>query len=431
MSRNLSTEYLQEINKIHGDDPLVTLYDVTLDSSTVQRYIAYSEGQTYDSNSYTPWPIARQEIVEEVGGTINTLKISVSNVTRAAQSWLEDNDLIGNLVVIRILPLSLVSSIDEDDVIAYEWAIIGAVADDANVTFELGQADITGSVIPRRRLLRTRCRYVYRDSTTCNYPSDRFGGDSDQDLLTGGDGAKLAGWTVHKTDRSTAWDINQTNAGEVTCTTANSGGFLDASTDAPVMWKGTSGEFTTGFDFWAEVVDLTDPVHTPGAGFNIASLLAWDLGDPSVWQAYWIQRQESNNYFWHVRWSTSGKSTSTTVRSTGSLDQPFIRMTHDGSGIMGFYAKANESDAWGTELYENTTGSPLTNFTLHPANVDTLRLGLMFWSTADSNQTQRVAQWIVSSGGFASCDFGLSTENGCVAHNNTHRYGGTPRILRV
>lgn len=86
--------------------------------------------------------------------------------------------------------------------------------------------------------------------------TDLFGLSTQQDILTGGDGAKLYGWNLLNGASADAIDVNITNAGALTinCNAVNSS-FDSATPNAPYVYKNVDSEL---FVIEADFSDTSD-----------------------------------------------------------------------------------------------------------------------------------------------------------------------------
>lgn len=130
-------------------------------------YTSWAEDVTYDSVTYTRFPIKHQFLGENVEGEIGGVEVMVGNADRTISSYLEDYDLRGKKVTI-----TMVFKADLDDADAN----IGAVyyidsygANETTVTFKLTSVmDVLNIELPLGSFNRNHCRWDFK-STECGY----------------------------------------------------------------------------------------------------------------------------------------------------------------------------------------------------------------------------------------------------------------------
>ena len=149
--------YLYLIEKYDGinDLPLAE-YDTDID---------------YDGVTYTKFPIKHQEIGENTQGEIDTLIVSVSNVNRSIQAYLENNDFRGKKVTVKLIWANQKN--DTDAYIDFIYYIDNYTASETSVDFTLSSKyDVIDLTLPMEIFNRNYCRWKFK-SAECGYP---FGG---------------------------------------------------------------------------------------------------------------------------------------------------------------------------------------------------------------------------------------------------------------
>ena len=166
--RTLDSTFTQEKNA-QSNEPvfLYTIYDYD-GASTNLCYAAYSQNITYDSQEYVRFPITHESIPESTGGEIGNVIVTLSNVSRLIQAYLESYDFRRKKVVIRQVWANQLA--DTDAYMDDTFYIDSYTADQNNVTFTLtSKFDILSVNLPARKYLRNYCGWKTLGCTECGY----------------------------------------------------------------------------------------------------------------------------------------------------------------------------------------------------------------------------------------------------------------------
>jgi lambda family phage minor tail protein L len=121
----------------------------------------------YDGITYTKFPIKHDEIGENTQGEIDTFRVSVANVNRIIQAYLESYDLRGKKVTITLVWANQLN--DTDANIDFIYYIDNYTANENTVEFVLSSKyDIIDLTLPRGVYNRNYCRWKFK-STECGY----------------------------------------------------------------------------------------------------------------------------------------------------------------------------------------------------------------------------------------------------------------------
>jgi lambda family phage minor tail protein L len=121
----------------------------------------------YDGVPYTKFPIKHDEVSENSQGEIDTLRVTVANVNRAIQAYLEGYDLRGKKVIITLVWANQLS--DADANIKFIYYIDNYTATQDAVEFVLSSKyDIIDLTLPNGIYNRNYCRWKFR-SSECAY----------------------------------------------------------------------------------------------------------------------------------------------------------------------------------------------------------------------------------------------------------------------
>lgn len=165
--REIDSTFTQEKNKKENQPIfLYTIYDYDGEGSNL--YFAGCDVDiTYDGVLYTRFPITHEHIGENTKGEIDTVKVTVSNVSRLIQAYLEANDFRGRKVTIMQVWLNKLD--DPDASITDTYYVDSYVADQNNASFTLtSKFDVLDLELPARKYSRNYCGFKFKD-IECGY----------------------------------------------------------------------------------------------------------------------------------------------------------------------------------------------------------------------------------------------------------------------
>ncbi len=166
MPRDVDTTFKNE--KAKQENTPVFLYIIEKVDSVNDLYIAeFDQDITYQGIVYSKFPITHEFVGENNQGQIDQVKVRLANVSRIIQVYLEQYDLRGKKVIIRMVWTDQLSDPDAhmDDV----FYIDSYTSDQKNVEFTLtGKFDVLGVDLPGRRYARNYCAWKFK-SYECGY----------------------------------------------------------------------------------------------------------------------------------------------------------------------------------------------------------------------------------------------------------------------
>jgi len=122
---------------------------------------------TYDGVVYTKFPIKHDEIQENSQGAIDTFRVTVANVNRIMQAYLENYDLRGKKVTITLVWANQLNNADAN--IKFIHYIDNYTANENAVEFVLSSKyDIIDLTLPNGVYNRNYCRWKFK-SAECGY----------------------------------------------------------------------------------------------------------------------------------------------------------------------------------------------------------------------------------------------------------------------
>lgn len=129
------------------------------------------ENVIYDGVTYLAFPIKHDTIGENSQGEIDSIKISVSNVSRLIQYYLEAYDFGGKKVRIRMIFREHLN--DPDACLDYVYFIDSYSANQDVAEFTLlPKTNVLSLTIPARNYSRNYCQWIFKDPDTCQYSGE-------------------------------------------------------------------------------------------------------------------------------------------------------------------------------------------------------------------------------------------------------------------
>ena len=166
MPRNLSNDFKIEKNK--ASNKPITLYVLKeYNGADDLRLAEYDSDVIFAGDVYSRFPITHENIGENAQGEINQVSVTLANVSRVIQGYLESYDLRGKKVIIRkVWADNLADPNMRTDFIYY---IDSYTADEKNVTFILSSRfDVLDLELPARKFSRNYCSWKFK-SPECGY----------------------------------------------------------------------------------------------------------------------------------------------------------------------------------------------------------------------------------------------------------------------
>jgi lambda family phage minor tail protein L len=147
---------------------ILTLVELQIsDVQTIYLHMG-DEDIIFDSTTYEKWNIALGDITENIDGTIDTFDLSVGNVSREMQSYVEaNNGLRGNKVTVKQVYRNLLS--DPTAFVAEVYYVMSAQSKGEEVAFRCtSKFDQAGIRLPLNKASRLHCDWEY-DGTECGW----------------------------------------------------------------------------------------------------------------------------------------------------------------------------------------------------------------------------------------------------------------------
>ena len=268
--KTLDADLIVEKNQLYSTNPWIALLEVDVDGSDTWHLAAYPEDVSWNSETWTAFPVYIESFSEAASGRLEGLKLNVANVLQTVSAYVENGSLLGNDVTIYFVNkahLDITSNVP-----TYTYRINKITTTDTVAVFELGHNDLIRLHWPWQRFVRDRCRFKFRGDR-CNYPDDEFHHISQQDLLVGGDVAKYGGWNAINTANADTFDINITYDSKLSIVVSSGGAFNwdDTTRTGPYVYKTFNGDF----DFYCYYDSAATLAIFAVASILVLAVFAW------------------------------------------------------------------------------------------------------------------------------------------------------------
>ena len=145
---------------------LYTIYDYDGEGNN-KYFTAYDKNVIFDGIDYIRFPITHDVITENVKGEIDSTKVQLSNISRLIEYYLQNYDLRGKKISIKMVYANLLD--DPDTYIEFSNYIDSYSSNVKDVIFNImSKFDILGVVIPGRIYIKSHCQWIFK-SDECGY----------------------------------------------------------------------------------------------------------------------------------------------------------------------------------------------------------------------------------------------------------------------
>ena len=190
--KTLDPNLLLETLKQHNTAPWIWCYQIELEATTIAaptaRLTSTDHEVTIDARTFYPFPIKHDPIRTDSNGDLPQTSLSFSNATREFIRYLETGaGLIGNPVEILLTHEAVLSA---NEWCSWFFEVSGANANNSAITLRLEYPEFYRQPIPMDLFTRDRCRWRYKDPSTCGYRGSLVGCDKS---LNGANGCVARG----------------------------------------------------------------------------------------------------------------------------------------------------------------------------------------------------------------------------------------------
>ncbi len=157
-------------NQVLTAEELVTFYLYELEYDPMEeplRWTNWDVAVTYDGKTYEPQSIKHTEISQSSDGKLNDVTLTIGNLDRQIQYYIEQYNLMGKKVTIRHILADKDASIKGD--LRTVFTIKGAKTNRSTAAFTLSVGiDFVKAQVPARRMFARFCSHQFKDEN-CRY----------------------------------------------------------------------------------------------------------------------------------------------------------------------------------------------------------------------------------------------------------------------
>lgn len=164
--KDVTSDFLKEKNKLENQPVfLYTLYDY--DGSNDLHFAEYDVDIVFNGITYTKFPITHEFTSENAQLEIDQVRVSVSNVNRLIQTYIEQYDLRGKKVDIMLVWADKLAQ--TSNYLKNTYHIDSYSANEQSVSFVLSSRfDVLDLKLPKRLFNRNYCSWAFK-GTECAY----------------------------------------------------------------------------------------------------------------------------------------------------------------------------------------------------------------------------------------------------------------------
>ncbi len=169
--RTTENNVIEEKNKATLE--YYNLYEIKIADNDILRFVANDYPITFNNKTYNPFPISHSEISENSNSEIESMQITVSNVSRFVQKFCEDVEMRGKEIkIITVFKDKLdVSTAKIED----KYYIDSYEINEKNAVFTVStKFDVLGVQLPKRVFTKNNCKWTFKDSN-CKYSNSGVG----------------------------------------------------------------------------------------------------------------------------------------------------------------------------------------------------------------------------------------------------------------
>lgn len=167
--KSLPANIIIEKNKLASPNPWLILLEITLTDTdaTILRFVRNTEDVIFEGNTYTAFPFEIEPTKQGSKGEIPTITLSVSNITRVLQTYLDELEGgIGSTVKIIVINTKHLS--EDYSELEMIFDVIACHSTVQWVVFTLGAPNPLRQRFPLERYLALHCSFVF-ESAECSY----------------------------------------------------------------------------------------------------------------------------------------------------------------------------------------------------------------------------------------------------------------------
>lgn len=159
-----------EKNKLTTTGVWLILLDITLTSGLVLNIVRNNENVTWNGTEYSAFPFEIDAVSDSSKGELPTLQLSLSNVTRIIQAYLEELDgAVGSIVTMHVVNSSHLT--EDSSTLDMSFVVLSVNTTAMKAVFTLGSPSPLRRRFPLTRYLANHCNWQFK-SAECSYSGD-------------------------------------------------------------------------------------------------------------------------------------------------------------------------------------------------------------------------------------------------------------------
>ena len=169
MPLSISTDAINEKNRLSSSDPFILLLEIDYPNEIPIRVCWNTESIVWDGETYQAFPFKLDDIEETKEAEVPTVNLTIVDIGRQLIPIIDDKDGgVGAEVWIRIVHSAhLDNTIPEFE---QNFEILETrIGSDFSINFKLGAENLMSRRSPQDRYLKGHCRYEDFKGTLCGY----------------------------------------------------------------------------------------------------------------------------------------------------------------------------------------------------------------------------------------------------------------------
>jgi len=148
----------------------------------VARYALHDADITYDGHLYRSIA-AKVEDSSHTPGALLEQMVTIFDPERRVAAAVRLGVILNQSVTMKRVSVDALSDTAHHE--TYRYLVTAATVTAGAVSFKLGSFVLMAQMLPKSRFLRYRCRFVFKEATTCGYVGAETTCDKTYDLATG------------------------------------------------------------------------------------------------------------------------------------------------------------------------------------------------------------------------------------------------------
>lgn len=145
-----------------GGTWLVLLSVKNKDSTIMFDIVANTDDVTWNGKTFTAFPFSMDEVNESTKGSLPTFTLSVCNVERVIQSYVENDASHGSGWDVDMMIVHSSNLANNTPEVQYSFKTLTVTADENNVSFSIGMQNPIRQLFPRRRMMTNYCQNTFK-----------------------------------------------------------------------------------------------------------------------------------------------------------------------------------------------------------------------------------------------------------------------------